>query len=244
MEPSAEIHQSPQIERLAVLADPVRHALFELVVSVEPGDLSRDQAAEALGIRRGLAAFHLDKLAAAGLLQTLYRRPPGAGGPGAGRPAKFYRRGGGQIDVSIPQRRYDLMGRFLAHSISRMRVQSLPRARQASRGFGRELGAIARNRSAAQASGSRLIAAALAVLAEYGFQPVRRGRQGIILRNCPFHLLAVDYKDTVCQVNLALHEGVVESLGVTRLQAKLDPAPDRCCVSYQMDTSRDGRVKR
>jgi hypothetical protein len=56
--------------------------------------------------------------------------------------------------------------------------------------------------------------------------------------------LAVDYKDTVCQVNLALHEGVVESLGATGLHAKLDPAPDRCCVSYQMDTSRDDRVKR
>jgi predicted ArsR family transcriptional regulator len=244
MEPPVEIHQSREIETLAVLADPVRHALYELVVSFEPGDLSRDQAGEALGIRRGLAAFHLDKLTEAGLLQTLYRRPPGVGGPGAGRPTKFYRRSSGQIDVSIPQRRYDLMGRFLADAISRMRVQSLPRARQAARGFGRELGAMARNRSGAPASSSRLIAAALAVLAEYGFQPVRRGRQGIILRNCPFHLLAVDYKDTVCQVNLALHEGVVESLGVTRLQAKLDPAPDRCCVSYQIGTSRDGRVKR
>jgi len=235
--------QSRQIETLAVLADPVRRQLYELVVSLEPGDLSRDQAVEALGIKRGLAAFHLDKLTRTGLLQTLYRRPPGVGGPGAGRPAKFYRRGSRQIDVSIPQRRYDLMGRFLVDAISRMRVQSLPRACQAARGFGREMGAIAHNRIATQASGSRLIAAALAVLAEYGFQPGRLGRQGIILRNCPFHLLAVDYRETVCQVNLALHEGVVESLGVTSLHAKLDPAPDRCCVSYQIDTSRHDRVK-
>src|SRR5450759_1007321 len=153
MEPPVEIHQSRQIETLAVLADPVRRALYELVISLEPADLSRDQAAEALGIRRGLAAFHLDKLTEAGLLQTLYRRPPGVGGPGAGRPAKFYRRGSGQIDVIMPQRRYDLMGRFLADAISRMPGQSLPRARQAACGFGRELGAIARDQSAARRLG-------------------------------------------------------------------------------------------
>ena len=57
--------------------------------------MRRDQAAADLGIARSVAAFHLDKLADLGLLEVEFRRPPGRAGPGAGRPAKLYRRTGG-----------------------------------------------------------------------------------------------------------------------------------------------------
>ena len=53
---------------------------------------SRDAAAQALGIGRPLAVFHLDKLVEAGLLEASFRRLSGKTGPGAGRPAKLYGR--------------------------------------------------------------------------------------------------------------------------------------------------------
>ena len=43
-----------------------------------------------------------------------YARPAGRGGPGAGRPAKRYRRADREVAVSLPQREYDLAGSLLA----------------------------------------------------------------------------------------------------------------------------------
>ena len=55
------------LSSLAVLGDPTRRRLYDYVVG-RRGGVGRDEAAEAAGISRMLAAFHLDKLVAAGLL--------------------------------------------------------------------------------------------------------------------------------------------------------------------------------
>lgn len=233
MDSGHERRQARQIEAIALLADPVRRSLYDLVVSREPDDMSRDEAAQTLGIRRGLAAFHLDKLVEANLMEAHFRRPRGLGGPGAGRPTKFYRRRREQIDVSLPQRRYELMGRFLADSLAGSRARGARRARLTAREYGRSLGAKTRNRAGVRPSQTRLIAALVAVLGEEGFEPVRHGRHDVVLRNCPFHALATAYRDTVCKVNLALHQGVVENLGVSSMRAELEFGPDRCCVAYR-----------
>ena len=89
-----------QVAGIAALDEPVRRDLY-LHVAAQAEPVSRDAAATAVGISRSLAAYHLDKLAAAGLLDVEYRRPPGRSGPGAGRPAKLYRRTGRQLDVSL-----------------------------------------------------------------------------------------------------------------------------------------------
>ncbi|MDQ3871394.1 MAG: helix-turn-helix domain-containing protein, partial [Chloroflexota bacterium] len=71
------------VEAIALLDEPVRRDLYEWVVS-QPHAVGRDEAAAALGITRALAAFHLDRLARAGLLETEFRRLTGRSGPGAG----------------------------------------------------------------------------------------------------------------------------------------------------------------
>src|SRR2546426_659658 len=75
-----------QIAGVAILADPVRRSLYVYVVG-RHADVGRDEAARAVQVSRALAAFHLDKLVAAGLLETSYRRLTKRSGPGAGRPA-------------------------------------------------------------------------------------------------------------------------------------------------------------
>src|SRR6266550_1869351 len=101
------------IGRIAGLADPVRRTLY-FYVAQSPGEVSRDQAARSVHIARPLAAFHLDKLVEQGLLEASYRRLTNRRGPGAGRPAKLYRRSGIQVDVSLPPRQYELAARLFA----------------------------------------------------------------------------------------------------------------------------------
>src|SRR5918911_1365062 len=91
---------------LAAAADPTRRALLSLV-SRSPTPVGRDAAAAALGIPRATAAFHLDRLVEAGLLDSRFLRVNGRAGPGAGRPAKLYSRTGAEVGVSIPERHYD-----------------------------------------------------------------------------------------------------------------------------------------
>ena len=82
-----------RLDAIAPLAEPVRRSLYLYVVG-RPDAVGRDEAASAVGIGRPLAAFHLDRLVEAGLLRAEYRRLSGRTGPGAGRPAKLYRRAG------------------------------------------------------------------------------------------------------------------------------------------------------
>ncbi|HWU30052.1 MAG TPA: helix-turn-helix domain-containing protein, partial [Microbacterium sp.] len=107
-----------QASSIGSLADETRRALYEYVAGqTEP--VSRDAAADAVGIAAHMARFHLDKLVEAGLLDTEFRRLSGRTGPGAGRPSKLYLRASGTISVSLPERRYDLVGHLLAGAIER-----------------------------------------------------------------------------------------------------------------------------
>src|SRR3954471_24050693 len=101
------------VAALSALGDATRRRVYEHVSS-QPGVVSRDEAAAATGIARTLAAYHLDRLAAEGLLAVTYERRSGRTGPGAGRPAKLYARAERELAVSVPPRDYQLAARLLA----------------------------------------------------------------------------------------------------------------------------------
>ena len=107
------------LDQIAALSEPMRRRLYDYVVG-QAGPVGRDEAAAALGIGRPLAAFHLDRLVEGGLLDTEFHRRSGRTGPGAGRPAKFYRRAlAGDVEVSLPPRRYGLAAEILADGLDR-----------------------------------------------------------------------------------------------------------------------------
>ena len=106
------------IQAVALLDEPNRQRLYDLVAAnLDP--TGRDAAAAALGISRELAAFHLDRLVQGGLLETEYRRPSGRTGPGAGRPAKLYRRANSQVAISLPPRNYAFAADVMATALDR-----------------------------------------------------------------------------------------------------------------------------
>jgi len=211
---------------LAALAEPLRRRLYRHVAR-RSGAVSRDDAAAALGVPRSVAAFHLDKLADLGLLEVEYRRPPGRGGPGAGRPSKLYRRAGRDIELSVPERHYDLAASLLARAVDQAGGRPVTDAvRDVAREHGRNLSAPWR--PAGRAS-RRPLDRLAAVLSSQGYEPrVESGT--MVLDNCPFRRLAEQHRDVVCGMNLALVEGVLASLGIPESDARLEPDPGRCCV--------------
>ncbi len=219
------------VAAVSALAEPARRALYRFVVS-QADAVSREQAALGAGVARHVAKFHLDKLVGDGLLEFEFRRPPGRRGPGAGRPAKVYRRSGREISVTLPARRYEFAGRLLAQAVSDAEGGDVPVSvtlRHTARGTGRSLGETARRRAGSRATRSALRQVVVEVLEECGYEP-RSDGSGVCLVNCPFHSLAQDFTELVCGVNLDLMEGLLEGLDPTGLEARLDPAPGRCCV--------------
>jgi len=220
------------LDRLAPLADPVRRALYDFVVA-EDGPVDRDAAAAGAGIGRPLAAFHLDRLAAAGLLDVEYHRRNGRSGPGAGRPAKYYTLARGtEVAVSLPPRQYDAMAEILAEGVERSRP-----ARTAAIKAARERGrAIA---DAAPPSGDR--AALLATLATRGYQPVTDANGVIRLRNCPFDRLVSEHRELTCSLNLAMLTEVADGFEAAHVEAGARP-PDRyCCVAFEPEEAANDR---
>ena len=227
-----------QVEGIAALAEPVRRALYRYVIS-QLHPVSRDQVAEGAGVPRHVAKFHLDKLLDDGLLAVEYARAPGGRrGPGAGRPSKLYRRSSRELSVSLPQRDYELAGKLMARAIveaGREGVAIGDALGQVARDTGRTFGRQARTAAGEHPDASTLLASAESVLSECGYEP-RRDDEGLTLINCPFHALATDYRDLVCGMNLELMVGLVDGLEDSRLQARLEPAPDRCCVRLRAFT--------
>lgn len=224
-----------QVAGVAALNEPIRRELY-LFVANSADAVSREQAAAAVGIKKTLAAFHLDKLAEEGLLEVEFRRLTGRTGPGAGRPAKLYRRSSRQIDLSLPPREYDLAGLLLAGAIDA--AESSGRSvreelEHAAHRFGRTMGEQAAERAGRRASKARQREALLEVLREHGFEPRPVGRD-VVLANCPFHVLAQQHAELVCGMNLHLLEGARGALdvGEQELQPRLEPEPGQCCVKF------------
>jgi predicted ArsR family transcriptional regulator len=216
-----------EISVVAVLDDPVRRRLYEYVAQ-QPHGVSRNEAAQAVGIQRTLAAFHLDRLAEAGLVSVSFRRPEGRTGPGAGRPAKLYQRGATEHQVSVPPRDYRRAAELLAEVVDVTGAE--PQLQRSARSRGAATGRAARRQAPAVADGDLAVGA----LTAQGYQPYRDGAD-IRLRNCPFHVLADRYPPLICGMNLALLEGLLEGAAATSLRARLDPRPGDCCVVVQED---------
>jgi predicted ArsR family transcriptional regulator len=225
------------VASVAALGEPMRRALYRYVVSQE-GAVGREEAAAGVGVAHHTAKFHLDKLVEDGLLDVEYRRPPGRTGPGAGRPAKLYRRADREIAVSLPERRYDLAGRVMAEAITEARRAGTSvddTLTEAARSAGREIGEQARGLLGSHRTPEDALRAVGEVLAGQGYEP--RLRAGCLtLGNCPFHSLAQRYRDLVCRMNLDLIDGVLDGLEPASLHAILDPSADCCCVVVAPET--------
>ena len=223
---------------VAALGDPLRRRLYRFV-GAQDHAVSRDEVAEGTGVSRSAAAFHLDRLVDEGLLETEFRRLTGRQGPGAGRPAKLYRRAAREIAVSLPARRYQLAAGLLAAAVSEAAGSgdtveaTLDRlAREEGTRIGKAVAPQAGHRASAAVRARRIADA----LAAEGYEP--RAEAGeVTLSNCPFSALVSDYPELTCQMNLALMEGFGQALPGAGVTARLRPAEGRCCVVLEVGSA-------
>src|SRR5438093_127657 len=122
--------------------------------------------------------YHLDRLAASGLLEASYARPSGRGGPGAGRPAKLYRRAEREFVLRTPPRDYVLLAEILLRADEEGSEVVRAAVERSAREVGAEIG-----RSADRAALEE-------ILRERGYEPFTDEEGTLRFRNCPFHALA------------------------------------------------------
>jgi predicted ArsR family transcriptional regulator len=220
-----------RVTSIAALAEPVRRALYFYVIA-QQGPVSREQAAAALGVPRHVAKFNLDKLEEEELLDVEFARPSGRSGPGAGRPAKLYKRSAREVEVSLPERHYDLAAQVMAQAIVQSEEHEAPigdALREAARQTGRALGEQARQAAGSRPSRASALRAVEKVLVDRGYEP-RADGDGLAMANCPFHALAEAHRDLVCGLNRDLIDGLLQTAGPHGARAELRPSQGMCCV--------------
>lgn len=208
---------SDAVRAVAALHDPARAAIYDFLIAHE-APVSRDVVAETVGLSRSTAAFHLDRLAASGLLTTTFGKVSGRSGPGSGRPAKLYAVATDEVAVSVPARRYDLMGDLLASAVGLAAAQGGP-----------VLDALRVTATDAGRSSGREAVTFEALLESTGYHPASDGR-GTVMMNCPFHRLAAEHTEVVCAANHAFLCGAAEATGRDPADVRLEPGAGRCCV--------------
>jgi len=195
--------------------------------------VTREEAAESIGISRKLAAFHLDKMVDAGLLRARYESAGDE--PRVGRRPKVYEPIDTPISVSIPGRRYDLLADLLLEAVVSERVEEGASAGDAAvltaRERGVQLGRCQREQLRPGRLGSeRGLRICESMLEEHGYEPARESLGQIRLRNCPFHPLADKAPDLVCGMNQAFLGGYLRGLQISGVDAVLVPSRGECCV--------------
>lgn len=231
MDENERVAGADPLSAMSALGEPNRRALYDYVVAAGTW-VGRDEAADATGLQRGVSAHHLDRLADEGLLDVDYQRLSGRTGPGAGRPAKMYRRTRRDFAVTLPPRDYEFAGRLLADAVTEAQSTGGDVAEAvdaAARTAGRQLGQIIKDR-AGRGAGDAARSATLDVLRERGFEPDERDDGTVVLRNCPFHLLARRHTDLICGMNHCLLTAALDEAGGGAFDAVLEPDPDACCV--------------
>jgi len=223
------------LDILAVLGEPVRRALYFHVLS-KGGEVSREDAKSAVRVSRSLAAFHLDKLVEAGLLDVSFKRLSGRSGPGAGRPTKLYRRAARPIAITLPARRFELGMDLMARALEDGGSQAAAALEQVAEARGHELGAETRAH-AESGDPASVRKSALDTLRAAGFEPRKNAAGEIILGNCPFDAIRSSARETICTMNLALCRGLVQALAQPGWNVRLEPDPERCCVVIQAGES-------
>jgi predicted ArsR family transcriptional regulator len=212
-----------ELTAVALLAEPVRRRLYEYVRDRHTL-VGRDEAAEGAGVSRKLAAFHLDRLADAGLLDVDYQRISGRAGPGAGRPAKLYRVSSNRFQVALPANGNALAASVMATALTRTGESGTEAVRHAAHEVGTRLGTDIHDEHGGEDARRRAVHQ---TLVDLGFQPEHRPGE-IALANCIFAELTDSHRELVCTLNRALIDGLLNGADLTELRTA--GGGDGCCV--------------
>ena len=193
------------VDPLDAVGDPeLRSAL--LFVRGSDGAVTVDELAAQQGVHRNVARARLERLAAAGLVDSGFERRSGRAGPGAGRPAKTYRAAPQLDTIEFPARHYELLLGLFADTLPRRRLRDVGVA------FGKELARAAGVRRTKRVrDGLERVCAAVRSL---GYQASLEGVDGasavIVTPTCPLRPLVAARPDAAV-IDHGMWSGLVEA---------------------------------
>lgn len=224
------------IERLVeALGDPTRRRAFFAVARADAPQ-SKAEVAEALGIDRRLAGFHLDKLVARGFLAAEFRRPEGRSGPGAGRPTKRYRATETEVSIEFPERHYELLASLL--------VRALADEGGSLEAIGYDFGlraGLAEVAAGAHAPDTTAPRESLVrLLSRFGYAARVEG-DGLQACSCPFEEVAFQDPERICGLDRAIWRGMLAAFAPDAIleRATARAHGDEACMA----TVADGRSR-
>lgn len=202
-------HTEQEIERLAVaLGDPTRRRVF-FVVREAGEPRTKDDVADAVGIDRRLAGFHLDKLVEQGFLDAEYRRRE-KGGPGAGRPPKLYMLAESERAVALPERHYEVLAELLLRALSEPGASPQEQLERVGFEFGQSLATEQLAAGASPFTPTQAIAEVVRVLTRFGFAATSEDAGTTIKAcACPFEEMAFHDPERVCGLDRSIWKGVL-----------------------------------
>jgi predicted ArsR family transcriptional regulator len=213
---------------VALLAEPTRQRLY-LYLRERQEPVGREEAARHTGVKPRLAAFHLDRMAEAGLLDVEFRRLSGRVGPGAGRPAKVYSISSRSFSVEVPQTRYALAASMMATALSAdgPLADGTTSLQDVATAVGESLGGEIRRQ--ARTKGARQ-EAVRSKLKQLGYEPQVQESGEWTMRNCIFAELSTSHRELVCPMNAAFVTGLLDGARLKSLRVERRTAPPGCCV--------------
>jgi predicted ArsR family transcriptional regulator len=216
------------LEAVELLAEPTRRRLY-LYLRERQEPVGREEAARNTGVKPRLAAFHLDRMADAGLLEVAYRRLSGRVGPGAGRPAKVYSISPRSFSVTVPQTRYALAASMMATALSAngRGADGGGSLQDVATGFGESLGEEIGRQERTKAA---RLEAVRRKLNELGYEPQVKQSGEWAMRNCIFAELSMSHRELVCPMNAAFVTGLLAGARVASLQVERRLERPGCCV--------------
>jgi predicted ArsR family transcriptional regulator len=228
-----ETRGSAAIGAVAALSDPQRRRLYAAVRAARR-PVTREEAAALVDISRKLAAFHLDKLVASGLLEVAVPNPTSP--RRVGRAPKRYQPVETTLTVSVPARSYEELATVLVlAATTQTPTETAEAARhRVGRDRGRELGgSIQRGDFRGRLGPERALAFVERILTDEGFEPYRAQPGALRLANCPFHPVVGCAPELVCGINVDYLGGLLEGLGIDSLSVTFAPLPGECCVEVR-----------
>ena len=215
-----------RLDILKALGDNTRYAIY-LELARSPSPLATAEVADSLGLHPNTVRPHLERMREVGLLDV---RPSGAGG--VGRPQHLYSLTPDAPSLGLEPPVYPMMAAMLLQLAGDAGIEG-EAAIAAGHGQGVAL------------AGSRrvqrpCVAAAVAMLAELGFDPEvfpEDGATTIAFTHCPFAELAESNPELVCSLHRGLLEGFVDGTGGATVEDFHDRSHREPCLAQLVATT-------
>ena len=222
---------SDAVEVVSLLGEPVRRRLYEYVVA-QADPVSREGAATAVGIKRPLAAFHLDSSPrkACSMWSIDGCRAKGVRGP-VDRPSSTSdrrRRSRSRSPIASTSSWHACSRRHWTRTVMEHHRCAPSPDRLAERWVRKPRNARGAAKEPRTSPGPprrswRITASSLSM--------TRMAASDCA--TAPSTLSRSSYTGLVCGMNVEIMQAMVEELGLERFKARLEPQPGMCCVAFR-----------